>query len=91
MKKADLIAKIAENTDMPKKTCEAVFDETFKVFAEQLAAGESVTIPNFGKLEVRERKARTGRNPQTGAEMQIPAAKSVALKAGKVLKEAVNK
>jgi nucleoid DNA-binding protein len=90
MNKAELIATIADKVDMPKSHVEAVFNATFEVFTSELAAGNDVTIPGFGKLEVRTRGARTGRNPQTGETIQIAESKNVALKAQKALKDAVN-
>ena len=58
---------------------------------DSLAKGDSVSLVGFGKFEVRDRAARKGRNPQTGAEIEIPATKVAAFKAGKLLKEAVQK
>ncbi|MGX7348567.1 HU family DNA-binding protein [Aerococcus vaginalis] len=89
--KADLVQKIAEQTGEPKKTVQPIVDALFDSVQGYLAEGESLQIIGFGNFEVRERAARRGRNPQTGEEIQIPASKVPAFKAGKALKEAVKK
>ncbi|MCI5774995.1 MAG: HU family DNA-binding protein [Aerococcus sp.] len=89
--KADLVQKIAEKTGEPKKTVQPIVDALFDSVQSYLADGESLQIIGFGNFEVRERAARRGRNPQTGEEIQIPASKVPAFKAGKALKEAVKK
>jgi len=76
--KQDLIAKVAEATELTKKDSAAAVDE-----------GEKVQLIGFGNFEVRERAARKGRNPQTGEEIEIAASKVPAFKAGKALKDAV--
>ncbi len=91
MTKAELIANVAKKAEITQKDTEAVVNAFFATVQETLAQGENVQVIGFGTFEVRERAARTGRNPQTGAEIQIAAAKVPAFKAGKALKDAVNK
>lgn len=91
MTKAELIANVAKKAEITQKDTEAVVNAFFTTVQEALAQGENVQVIGFGTFEVRERAARTGRNPQTGAEIQIAAAKVPAFKAGKALKDAVNK
>ena len=86
MNKAELVAAMAERTELSKKDAEAFTD----VVAEELKKGEKIQLVGFGTFEVSERAARTGRNPQTGKEMPIPASKSPKFKAGKALKDLVN-
>ena len=88
--KQDLIAKVAEATELTKKdSAAAVDDAVFASIEEFLAAGEKVQLIGFGNFEVRERAARQGRNPQTGEAISIAASKVPAFKAGKALKDAV--
>ena len=87
--KQDLIAKVAEATELTKKDSAVAVDAVFKAVTAFLAAGEKVQLIGFGNFEVRERAARKGRNPQTGKEIKIKASKVPAFKAGKALKEAV--
>ena len=87
--KQDLIAKVAEATELTKKDSAAVVDAVFASIEEFLSKGEKVQLIGFGNFEVRERAARKGRNPQTGAEIEIAASKVPAFKAGKALKDAV--
>jgi DNA-binding protein HU-beta len=91
MNKTELVSSVAEKSGLTKKDAEKAVNALFASIEEALAKGERVQLVGFGTFEVRERKARTGRNPQTGAEIQIPAAKVPAFKAGKALKEAVEK
>ena len=91
MTKSELIAKVAKNAELTHKDTEAVVSAFFSTIQESLAAGENVQVIGFGTFEVRERAARVGRNPQTGEEIQIAAAKVPAFKPGKALKDAVNK
>lgn len=88
--KQDLIAKVAEATNLTKKDSAAAIDAVFGTVADYLAAGEKVQLIGFGTFEVRDRAEREGRNPQTGEKMVIPATKAPAFKAGKALKELVN-
>ena len=87
--KQDLIAKVAEATELTKKDSAAAVDAVFKAVTEFLSAGEKVQLIGFGNFEVRHRAAREGRNPQTGKAIKIKASKVPAFKAGKALKEAV--
>ncbi|WP_347300292.1 HU family DNA-binding protein [Dolosigranulum savutiense] len=87
--KADLVDKVADKTSLTKKDSNAAVEAVFDSIQEFLAEEEKVQLIGFGTFEVRERAARKGRNPQTGEEIQIPATKVPAFKAGKNLKEAV--
>ena len=87
MNKNELIAKVAETIDLPKKEVAQVVDAVFNTIAEALQNGEKVQLVGFGNFEVRERMARKGRNPQTGEEIDIPASKVPAFRPGKALKE----
>lgn len=87
--KADLVDKVADKTGLTKKDSNAAVEAVFDSIQEFLAEEEKVQLIGFGTFEVRERAARKGRNPQTGEEIQIPATKVPAFKAGKNLKEAV--
>lgn len=89
--KVELINKVAENTQMTKKDVGACVDAFFSVIQETLRAGEKVQLTGFGTFEVRERAARKGRNPQTGAEIDIAARRMPVFRAGKLLKEAVSR
>ncbi len=91
MNKAELIAKIAEESKLTKKAAEAALDAFVTTVEESLKAGEKVQLVGFGTFEVRQRAARKGRNPQTKEEIKIPASKAPVFKAGKALKELVNK
>lgn len=88
MNKADLIGKVASVVGTQKQAKEAV-DCVLVAITESLAGQENVQIAGFGTFKVNDRKARTGRNPKTGAAIQIPAAKVPKFVAGKALKEAV--
>ncbi len=89
MNKTDLITKVAEITDLSKKDATKAVDAVFDAIAEALRNGEKVQLVGFGNFEVRERSARKGRNPQTGAEIDIPASKVPAFKPGKALKDGI--
>ena len=91
MNKAELIAKIAEESKLTKKAAETALDAFVTSVEEALKKGEKVQLVGFGTFEVRERAARKGRNPQTKAEIKIPASKAPVFKPGKALKELVNK
>ncbi len=90
MNKSELIASVAEKTNMTKKDATAAVEAVLETITEALVAGEKVSLIGFGNFEVRERAARKGRNPQTGGEIDIPASKVPAFKPGKALKEVVN-
>ena len=87
--KQDLIAKVAETAELSKKQAALVVNTVFDTISDSLANGEKVQIIGFGSFDVRERAERKGRNPQTGAELVIPASKVPGFKAGKALKETV--
>ena len=88
--KTELVAAIADKTELSKKDAEAALKAFTDVVAEELKKGEKIQLVGFGTFEVSERAARTGRNPQTGAEMEIPASKAPKFKAGKALKDMIN-
>ena len=90
MNKTELVAEIAEKANTSKKETEVVLRAFTDVVTEQLKKGEKIQLVGFGTFEVSERSARTGRNPQTGEEMQIAASKAPKFKAGKALKDAIN-
>ena len=91
MNKAELIAKISEESKLTKKAAETALDAFVTSVEEALKNGEKVQLVGFGTFEVRERAARKGRNPQTKEEIKIPASKAPVFKAGKALKDLVNK
>ena len=90
MNKSELINSIAETADLTKADAGRALDATISAITGSLKAGEPVTLIGFGTFEVRDRAARTGRNPRTGETIQIKASKNPAFKAGKALKDAVN-
>jgi DNA-binding protein HU-beta len=90
MNKSELIAKIAEKADMSKAQAGAALDAFTASITESLASGNDVALVGFGTFKVSDRAARVGRNPQTGAELQIAAAKVASFKVGKGLKDSVN-
>lgn len=91
MNKTDLIAKIAEDAELPRKTAETALNATIGAIESALQKGEKVQLVGFGSFEVKSRGARKGRNPQTKEEIRIPASKKPSFKAGKALKDLVNK
>ena len=90
MNKTELIAAIAEKTELSRKDAEKALKAFTEVIEEELKKGEKIQLVGFGTFEVSERAAREGRNPQTGETMQIAASKSPKFKAGKALKDAIN-
>ena len=90
MNKTELIAAIAEKTELTKKDAEKAVKAFTDVVAEELKKGEKVQLVGFGTFEVTERAAREGRNPQTGKKMKIKASKNARFKAGKALKDSLN-
>lgn len=90
MNKNELIDSVAKTAELSKKDSEAAVNAVLETITETLAKGEKVVLVGFGTFEVRERKARIGRNPATKEEIQIPASKAPAFKAGKNLKTRVN-
>ena len=91
MNKSELIAAIAAKTGETKKDAEATLNAFVEVVTETLVKGDKVQLVGFGSFEVRKRAARKGRNPQTKEEIKIPASKAPVFKAGKALKDVVNK
>jgi DNA-binding protein HU-beta len=90
MTKADLVAKIANKAGMTKASAENALNSFIGSVEEILASNGKLTLTGFGTFEVQERKARTGRNPRTGAEIKIPASKVVKFRPGKLLKDSIN-
>lgn len=90
MNKQELIENIAVSADITKAAAGRALDSVIDSITDSLKGGDSVVLVGFGTFSVRQRAARTGRNPQTGAEIQISAANVPAFKAGKALKDAVN-
>ena len=91
MNKSELIAAMADKTGETKKNAEASLNALIDVITEALVEGDKVQLVGFGSFEVRKRAARKGRNPQTKEEIKIPASKAPVFKAGKALKDLVNK
>lgn len=92
MRKQELVAAIAEKTEFTKKNAEILLDATLDSITEALAKGEKIQLIGFGTFEVKERAARTGRNPRNPEEtIAIPESKQPVLKFGKSIKDAVNK
>ena len=91
MTKAEIVAKMAKEGDMPKTKAEKALDSFVDAVTGSLKKGKAVTLVGFGTFGVSKRKARMGRNPQTGAALKIAAAKVPKFKAGKALKDAVRK
>jgi len=91
MNKADLVTSISEKSKMSKKDSEKVLNALMDSIEEALKKGDKVQLVGFGSFEVRQRAARKGRNPQTKAEITIPASKAPVFKVGKALKDAVSK
>ena len=89
MNKTQLVARISEVSGLTKKDAEAALNATLSTIQEALSANEKVVLTGFGTFEVRDRKPRVGHNPRTNEPIHIPAQKSPAFKAGKVLKDAV--
>ena len=90
MNKSQLIDKIADGADISKAAAGRALDAFIDAVGEALKEGDQVALVGFGTFAVRGRAARSGRNPQTGANIEITARKGPALKAGKALKDAVN-
>ncbi|MEY3368407.1 MAG: hypothetical protein RI973_1562 [Bacteroidota bacterium] len=90
MNKGDLINKIAADAGITKAQASAAVNSVFDSIGESLKSGDKVTLIGFGTFSVSSKEARTGRNPQTGATINIPARKSVKFKPGKELSDSVN-
>ena len=91
MNKAELVEAMATKTGETKKSAESSLNAFIEVVKDALKKGDKVQLVGFGSFEVRKRAARKGRNPQTKEEIKIPASKAPVFKAGKQLKELVNK
>lgn len=91
MNKTELVAAVAAKADLSKKEAEAAVSATLDAITEALADGDKVALVGFGTFSVKERAARTGINPLTKESIQIAASKAPAFKAGKALKDAINK
>lgn len=89
--KIDLVNAVANEANLSKKDANAAVDAILASIKTSLENGDVVTLTGFGKFEVRDRAPHKGRNPQTGEEIDIPATKVPAFKAGKLLREAVSK
>ncbi|QXH57637.1 HU family DNA-binding protein [Pseudomonas maumuensis] len=89
--KDQLIAEIADSIDAPKTTARNALEQLGQIVADQLENGVEITLPGIGKLKVSERPARTGRNPSTGAAIEIAAKKVVKFVPAKVLTDSINK
>lgn len=89
MNKTELVAAIAAKAELSKKDAEKALNAVIESIEEALKANDKVQLVGFGTFEVKERAAREGRNPATGAAMKIPASKAPAFKAGKAFKDAI--
>ena len=91
MNKTELVANVAEKAGLTKKDAEKALGAVIESIEEALVECDKIQLIGFGTFEVKDRAARTGRNPQTGKEIKIAASKNPVFKAGKALKDAVNK
>ncbi|MDR1668963.1 MAG: HU family DNA-binding protein [Oscillospiraceae bacterium] len=91
MNKAELTNAVSEKTGLTKKDSDAAITAVFDVIGNALSTGDKIQLVGFGSFEVKQREARVGRNPKTRESISIPASKSPVFKAGKALKESVNK
>jgi len=91
MNLTELKKTVAESTGQSQTDADNSVKAVFAAITEALGSGDTISIPGFGSFSIRERAARTGRNPQTGKPIQISASKAVKFKAGKTLKDVVNK
>ena len=89
MNKTELINAVAETSGLTKKDSEVALNAILDTIQNAMKNGDKVQLVGFGSFEVKERAARTGKNPATGATIEIPASKAPALKAGKALKDAI--
>jgi len=90
MNKSELVAAVAEKAELSKKDAEKALNAVVDAITEALKKGDKVQIVGFGSYEVKQRAARTARNPRTREEIEIAASKAPVFKAGKALKDAVN-
>lgn len=91
MNKTELINAVAERTDLSKKDADAAITAVFDAITDSLSRAEKVQLVGFGSFEVKTRAARTGRNPRTKETIEIPASKAPVFKAGRILKDAVDR
>jgi len=91
MNKEELVKEISKKTKLPQKNVSEILNTTIETIEKNVSKGKRVTLVGFGTFESRKRAARTGRNPQTGKEIKIPAKKVPAFSAGKKFKEMVQK
>ena len=91
MNKTELINAVAETSGLTKKDSEVALNAILDTIQNAMKSGDKVQLVGFGSFEVKERAARKGRNPRTGQDIEIPASKNPVFKAGKALKDAVNK
>jgi DNA-binding protein HU-beta len=90
MNKSELIDAVAGRTELSKTECARVLDAVIESLTDALCRGDAVTLVGFGSFHVKNRKARTGRNPKTGAIISIPASRSLGFKPSKPMKDALN-
>jgi DNA-binding protein HU-beta len=90
MNKQDLITKIAQDTGITKSNAAAAVDSFIEGITKSLKKGQPITFVGFGTFKTAQRKARTARNPQTGASIKIPKRRVVRFSAGKALKQSLN-
>ena len=90
MKKSDLVDAISSKSGVAKSQAQEIIESVFDLIGSALSQGEKIDLRGFGTFSVRDSKARTGRNPQTGAALQIPARRVPGFKAGKELRDRVN-
>ena len=90
MKKSDLVDAISERAGVPKAQAQNIIEDVFELIADALSKGEKIDLRGFGTFSTRDSAARTGRNPQTGEAIQIPARRVPGFKPGKELRDRVN-
>ena len=89
MNKTQLVSRLAQDTGMTKADADKALNGIIQIISEQMKSGDKIILTGFGTFSVAERKPRTGRNPQTGQPIDIPARRVARFKAGKLLKDAV--
>jgi len=90
MNKTELVATVVEQAEISKQQATRAVDAVFSAISQSLVKGDEVRISGFGNFSIAERKASTGRNPQTGEKMEIKASKQAKFRPGKQLKDSVN-
>ena len=90
MTKADLVEEVIRTTELPRKDSEVIVETVFESIIQALQTGDKIEIRGFGSFRTRERRGRTGRNPKTGAKVEVPAKKIPFFKPSKELKDFVN-